>query len=96
MAKTKGKITEISKEKRAILDLLKTVERGEVQPTEVHEIWEEMSSYRDSYVKTHNEQSWHSFIGRVFQKLIYLILKIYVANLNKNNEFKNINGSQRI
>lgn len=90
MAKISKKNKELSKEKQAIEDLLKKVEHGEVKPTSVHEIWEEMSKYKDQYVKVHNEQSWHSYIGRVFQRLIYLILKIYISDLSKSKEFKNI------
>jgi len=90
MAKTDNKISELSKEKKAILDLLDKVKRGEVQPKEVYKIWEEIRSYRDQYVEAHNEQSWHSFVGRVFQKLIYLILKIYISDLSKKEEFRNV------
>jgi type II restriction enzyme len=80
----------LSEEKKAIIELLNTVERGEIPPTESHLVWEKMTGFRDQYVKRHNEQSWHTFIGHVFEKLIYSVLKTYISELSKKEEFRNL------
>ena len=90
MSKTKKEKNKLSEEKQAIIGLLEKVQKGGVQPTEVHEIWEKMIGYRDQYVKRHNEQSWHTFIGHIFEKLIYSVLKAYISEFAKKKEFKNL------
>lgn len=77
-------------EKDAILELLEKVKTGEVKPTEVHTVWDKMYSYKESYIKSINSQSWNSFIGGVFEDLVYYILKNYISQLSRQEEFKNI------
>lgn len=77
-------------EKEAILELLGRVKTGEVKSTEAHTIWDKMYAYKESYIKSLNSQSWNSFIGGVFEDLVYYILKNYISQLSKQKEFRNI------
>ena len=77
-------------EKEAILELLDKIKNGEVEPTEAHTVWDKMYSYKESYIKSINSQSWNSFIGSVFEDLVYYILKNYISQLSQQEEFKNI------
>jgi type II restriction enzyme len=79
-----------SEEKEAILELLEAVKTGEVKPTEAHKIWDKMYSYKEAYIKSINSQSWNSFIGGVFEDLVYYILKNYISQLSQQEDFKNI------
>lgn len=67
--------------KKAVEDLLGEVQKGETEPTKTHLVWEEMKKCKDAYVEQHSEQSWHTFIGNCFQKLVYAILKGYFLKL---------------
>lgn len=80
----------ISEEKKAILELLDQVKRGEVQPHETHVVWDKMNGYKEQYLKHDNISSWNSFIGRVFEKLVYNILKTYISKISKDAEFQNL------
>lgn len=90
MVKNKKVEKNLSEEKKAIIELLEKVQKGDILPTHVHEVWEEIIGYRDKYVKRHNEQSWHTFVGHTFEKLIYSVLENYISQLSKKTEFKNL------
>jgi type II restriction enzyme len=77
-------------EKEAILMLLDRVKTGEVKPTEAHTVWDKMYGYKESYIRSINSQSWNSFIGGVFEDLVYYVLKNYISQLSRQEEFKNI------
>ena len=77
--------------KQSILDLLEKIEKCEIDPDKTHLIWAEMNKYRDAYVKKHRQQSWNTFIGHVFQKMVFAVLKCYFRGLrSKNTEFQNL------
>jgi type II restriction enzyme len=86
--KTKNRKT--CKEKIAILELLEQVRTGKVKPADCHAVWTEMYGYKEAYMKNISSQSWDSFIGGVFENLIYCILKNYISELSKTTEFRNI------
>ena len=90
MPKTKNDGRKTSEEKNAILELLNQVKIGKVKPTEAHEVWDKIYSYKESYMKNISSQSWNSFIGGVFENLVYYLLKNYISQLSKTPEFKNI------
>jgi type II restriction enzyme len=90
MPKRNNKGKELSEEKKTILDLLYTVKSGKIPLTEAHVIWEKMTSYRSQYYKRHGSQSWNSFMGGIFEELIFWILKTYVSQVSKKEEFKHL------
>lgn len=64
--------------------------RGEIQPSQAHEVWKKISDFKDEYVNQINEQSWHTYIGNVFQRLVFIVLQKYISELSKKDEFKNV------
>jgi len=46
--------------------------------------------YKEKYLTHDNISSWNSFIGRVFEKLIYYILKTYISGISKEAQFQNL------
>ena len=88
--RTKKNKRDISDEKKAILELLNQVKRGEVQPLEAHVVWDKMNGYKEKYLTHDNISSWNSFIGRIFEKLVYYILKTYVCGISKEAQFRNL------
>jgi BsaWI restriction endonuclease type 2 len=90
MPKTKSNEHKTCEEKDAILALLNQVKTRSVSPTKAHEIWDKMYSYKESYIAKINASSWNSFIGNVFENLVYYVLKNYIAGISKNKEFENI------
>ena len=70
----KRKTEDLPEEKKAIIELLNQVKTGAVPPTKAHTIWDEIYGYKESYIKKLNSQSWNSFIGGVFEDLVYYIL----------------------
>ncbi len=77
-------------EKVAILELLDQVKNGQVKLTEVHIVWDKMYSYKETYMEKISSQSWNSFIGGVFERLVYYVMKNYVSQISKLPEFKNV------
>jgi hypothetical protein len=86
----KRKDKNLPEEKKAIIELLNQVKTGAVPPIEAHAIWDEIYSYKEQYMKNISSQSWNSFIGGVFENLVYYILKNYISQLNQKKGFKNI------
>jgi type II restriction enzyme len=72
-------------------DLLSKVQKGQIDTKKTHLIWDQIVAYKDLYVKENSEQSWHVFIGNVFQKLVYSILKGYFTRLkSEKKEFQDL------
>jgi type II restriction enzyme len=90
MARTRKNEETLPKEKKAILELLDQIRTGEVSPNEAHLIWDKIYSYKETYIRNINSQSWNAFIGNVFEDLIYHILKNYIVQLSQQKEFSNI------
>jgi len=81
----------MSDARKSVEDLLGKVQRGEIDPKKAHLIWDQIVGYKSLYVKENSEQSWHVFIGNVFEKLVYSILKGYFARLkSEKEEFQNL------
>lgn len=77
--------------KKLVEDLLGKVQKGEIDPRKTHLIWDEIRGYKDLYVQQKSEQSWHVFIGNIFQRLVYSILKGYFTRLkSQEQEFQNL------
>jgi type II restriction enzyme len=80
------------KERIAIECLVEKVRKGEIPPDESHAVWEKIYSYKDAYRKSigaGGSQSWNSYVGGVFERLVYYILKNYVVQVSKKPEFAN-------
>jgi hypothetical protein len=90
MPKGSRKEKELSEEKKIILDLLDTVKRGKIPLAKAHIVWKKMTSYRSQYYKRHGSQSWNSFIGGIFEELIFSILKTYVSQVSQKEESKHL------
>jgi type II restriction enzyme len=81
----------MSDARKSVEDLLEKVQRGEIDPRKTHLVWDRIVGYKDSYVKENSEQSWHVFIGNIFQKMVYSILKGYFTRLkSEKEEFQNL------
>jgi hypothetical protein len=80
----------LPEEKKTILQLLNQVKTGEIKPAQAHAVWDKIYGYKEQYIKNINSQSWNSFIGGVFEELVYSILKNYISQLSQREEFKNI------
>jgi hypothetical protein len=86
----KRKVEDLPEEKRAIIELLNQVKTSAVSPTEIHVIWDKIYGYKEAYIKNISSQSWNSFIGNVFEDLVYYVLKHYISQLNLKKGFENI------
>jgi hypothetical protein len=86
----KRKNENLPEEKKAIIELLNKVKTAAVPPTEAHAIWDEIYSYKESYIKNISSQSWNCFIGNIFEDLVYYVLKNYISELNNTKGFENI------
>jgi type II restriction enzyme len=86
----KRRIENLPEEKRAIIELLNQVKTGAVSPTEIHSVWDKIYSYKETYMKKISSQSWNSFIGGIFEDLVYYVLKNYISQLNQKKGFENI------
>jgi hypothetical protein len=71
-------------------DLLLKIQTGQIQHSEAHEVWKKISELKDEYVEQINEQSWHGYIGNVFQKLVFIVLQNYINDLAKKEPYKNV------
>ena len=77
----KRKSENLPEEKKAIIELLTKVKTGEAPPKEAHLIWEKIYSYKKVYMKKISSQSWNSFIGKIFEDLVYYVLNNYISEL---------------
>ncbi len=82
----------LSDPKKAIEKIIEKVESGELPPENA---WKEIGSIKDDYLKyvqIHHprikdpEQSWHSYIGKRFEKLIHAISKSYIERVKKEDK----------
>lgn len=80
----------LPEEKKVIIELLDKIKSGSVPINESHVVWDKIYSYKKVYIKNINSQSWNSFIGGVFEDLVYYILTNYISQLSQKEEFKNI------
>jgi len=75
---------------KAIEEMLSKVQSGEIPLNQAHEVWKKISQYKDDYVNQINEQSWHTYAGNAFQRLVFNILQKYISDHSNSDEFKNI------
>ncbi|MDI6840700.1 MAG: BsaWI family type II restriction enzyme [bacterium] len=82
----------MSDPKQKVLKIIQQIEKGEINPKEG---WNEIKKLKDEYVTiltTHYphlrsaEQSWHSFIGNKFERIVGSIIKAYVREVKENDE----------
>jgi hypothetical protein len=75
--------------------LLNHIKTGKIEPDKA---WDSIHELKDEYIKVlgkmypnkNMEQSWHTYIGRKFQDVIYSIIKGYLRKLKlQDPEFKN-------
>ena len=90
MARKRKSDKNLPEEKKVILELLDKIKSGTVPINESHAVWDKIYSYKKVYIKNINSQSWNSFIGGVFEDLVYYILTNYITKLSQKEEFKNI------
>ena len=88
MPKATKELRESSDAIKAIEEMLSKVQRGEIPLNQAHEVWKKISRFKDDYVNQINEQSWHTYAGNAFQRLVFTILQKYISD--HSNEFKNI------
>lgn len=62
--------------KENIEDVINKIEKGQIPPEKA---WFEIVKMKDEYVRQYSEQSWHSYIGNKFEKVIYSIIKGYIS-----------------
>lgn len=63
--------------KENIEDIINKIEKGQI-PAE--KAWFEIVRMKDEYISQYSEQSWHSYIGNKFEKVIYSIIKGYISH----------------
>jgi type II restriction enzyme len=90
MSKNLKKQREYCAERIAIEDLVEKIKNADVPLAKTHEIWEQIYSYKKAYMKSESSQSWNSYIGRVFQRIIYYVLKRYIAEISQTEQFNNL------
>ena len=90
MPRKRKKDESLPEEKKVILALLDKIKAGLVPTSQTHAVWDKIYSYKKVYIKNISSQSWNSFIGGVFEDLVYYILKNYISQLSQKKEFKNI------
>lgn len=74
--------------KQRVLNLISEIEKGKIPPEKA---WDEIRKLKELYVVQYSEQSWHKFIGDIFQLVVYSILKGYINRLKSENpEFKSL------
>lgn len=83
--------------KKAVNEIIEKVKRGQISPERA---WKDVKETKKKYLLYVNryhrkvrdpEQSWHSFIGRRFEALIYEILNSYIKRLKtRSTNFENL------
>ena len=68
--------------KENIDDIINKIEKGQMLPEKA---WFEILKMKDEYVREYSEQSWHSYIGNKFEKVIYSIIKGYISRKRSEN-----------
>jgi len=92
---SKGRKKMVNDPRKKIDTLLTHIKTGKVEPDKA---WGSIHELKDEYIEIlgkiypnkNLEQSWHTFIGRKFQDVIYSIIKGYLRKLKSQDpEFKN-------
>ncbi|MGC8896220.1 MAG: BsaWI family type II restriction enzyme [Candidatus Bathyarchaeia archaeon] len=75
--------------KQKVETLILGLQKGNINPEKA---WSEIKKLKELYVQQFSEQSWHKFIGDIFEKkLFYSIVKGYLTRLKSQNpEFKSL------
>jgi len=68
--------------KNYIKEIITKVERGQIPPEKA---WAEITKMKNEYIKQYSQQSWNSFIGHNFEKVIYPIIKSYLRRKKSEN-----------
>ncbi|MEM3753592.1 MAG: BsaWI family type II restriction enzyme [Candidatus Bathyarchaeia archaeon] len=76
--------------KQIIKNIIKRLEDGKISPKNA---WDKIENLKELYVQQYSEQSWHKFIGDIFEKkLFYSIVKGYLTRLKSQNPaFRSLN-----
>lgn len=90
MPKATKELRERSSAIKSIEEMLSKIKQGEISPSKAHEVWKKISDLKSEYVDQINEQSWHTYAGNVFQRLVFIVLQKYISELSQKEEYKNI------
>lgn len=86
----------MSDPKRKVLKIIQQIEDGQVDPTKG---WNEIKRLKEEYIsnlsKHHPkiksaEQSWHSFIGNKFEKLVNSTVRAYINKMKEDETLKGL------
>jgi hypothetical protein len=69
--------------KQKVQEIIQQIEKGQISSTEG---WDKIKKLKEEYVDILNEQSWHSFIGNKFEKLVRTSIRVYVNNIREKDE----------
>lgn len=83
----------MSNPKQKVLEIIRKIEAGEMDSLKG---WNEIKKLRDEYVQTLKshypqlesaEQSWHSFMGNKFERIVSAIIRAYIKKTKEKHKF---------